>query len=324
MAHEAGSGGGVEQRWALVVPHREHMLAVARRRCPSEEDAEDVVQEAMLRVAEYDKLDPARVGALLTSVTTRLAIDLYRARVRAQRYQSRLVHVPEQEAPPDEAALDAGEALWLAAQLQKLPEREREVFRERVAGYTVGEAASRLGLSYKSVESAFTRARGRMRTWATAGALLAMEYLRRLRQRPGAVLASMAMMSAGCLILSSLPEQPPAGARHLVGQAPPALALWSGATWPVMPAAIPRDAASRGAAASGRLALADGQKAAVTASGAQAHVVFEKHVTAPGGNEAGVGVSQQPSNGGFTADTVACVTGTWAAAQRLDTRGLAC
>ena len=72
------------------------------------------------------------------------------------------------------------------------------------------------------------------------------------------------------------------------------------------------------------MALAAGQKAAVTASGAPTHVVFQKQVTAPGGNEAGVGVSQQPSNGSFTGDTMACVTGTWDAAQRLDTRGLGC
>jgi RNA polymerase sigma factor (sigma-70 family) len=203
----------LQQRWALVLPHREHMLAVARRRCASEEDAEDCVQEAMLRVAQFEGLDPERVGALLTSVTARLAVDLHRARARARRHLPRLVAVPEQQAPPDEAALDAGEALWLAAQVQSLPEREREVLRQRAAGYSVGEAAARLSLSYKSVESAFTRARGRMRAWAGVGVLLVAEHLRRLRSRPAAVWTPMALVSAGCLILSSLPAHVP-GTRH--------------------------------------------------------------------------------------------------------------
>jgi RNA polymerase sigma factor (sigma-70 family) len=200
---------GAAERWALLVPLRDHMLAVARRRCASDEDAEDCVHEAMLRVAQFDKLDPARIEALLTSITTRLAVDQHRARAREQRYQPRLVHVPAQQAPPDEAALDAGEAVWLAAQVHQLPERERDVFRQRAAGYSVPETAARLALSYKSVESAFTRARGRMRNWAGAGVLLIAEYLRRLRTRSASAWASMAMVSAGCVILSALPSARP-------------------------------------------------------------------------------------------------------------------
>jgi RNA polymerase sigma-70 factor (ECF subfamily) len=210
----------VQQRWALVTPHREHMLAVARRRCASPEDAEDCAHEAMLRVAQFESLDPARVEALLTSITTRLAVDLHRVRTRERRYQPRLVHVPEQQAPPDEAALDADEARWLAAQVSLLPDRERAVFEQRAAGYSATETAARLRLSYKSVESAFTRARSRMRWWAGGAVLLVAEYLRRLRQRTAAVWTSAAMVSAGYLILSSLhgsapqtgtgPQMPPA------------------------------------------------------------------------------------------------------------------
>jgi len=203
----------VEARWALVLPYREHMLAVARRRCTTDADAEDCVQDAMLRVAEFEGLDPERVGALLTSVTVRLAVDIHRARARARRHLPRLVSVPAQQPPPDEAALDNHEAMWLAAQVQHLPEREREVLRHRAAGYSAGEAAARLSLSYKAAESAFTRARGRMRTWAGAGALLVAEYLRRLRQRPAAAWASMAMVSAA-VVLSSLSQLPRAAGRH--------------------------------------------------------------------------------------------------------------
>lgn len=197
-----------DERWALILPHREHMLNVARRRCRTEEDAEDCVHEAMLRVAQFEELDPARAAAMLTSVTARLAVDMHRRRARATRYLPRLVSVPAQQAQPDEAVLDASEAQWLAAQMRNLPDREREVLRQRAAGYSAGELAARLSVSYKSVESAYTRARGRMRMWAGAGSLLVAEYLRRLRlrQHPAAVAVSLAMVSAGCLVLSSLPH----------------------------------------------------------------------------------------------------------------------
>jgi RNA polymerase sigma-70 factor (ECF subfamily) len=213
------------------------MLAVARRRCASAEDAEDCVHEAMLRVAQFAGLDPARVEALLTSVVTRLAVDMHRARARAQRYQPRLLHVPEQQEPPDEAALDAAEARWLAAQMEQLPARERDVLRRRVAGHSVSETAALLSLSYKSVESAFTRARGRMRMWAAAGSLLLADLLRRLREHPAATWASLAAVSAGCLILST--QQVPAQHGGAASTAAGSAASWhaTGAELPPQPVA---------------------------------------------------------------------------------------
>jgi RNA polymerase sigma-70 factor (ECF subfamily) len=206
---DEGQRPDIDARWALVLPLREHMLAVARRRCTSDEDAEDCVHEAMLRVVGFADLDHSRVEALLTSITTRVAVDMHRARQRAHRYQPQLLSVPEQQAPPDEAVLDTAEAHWLASRIAHLPERERAVFRQRAAGYTAGDAAARLNLSYKAVESAFTRARARMRVWAAAGTLLVLDWLRRLRQRQRPNLglaASIAVVSAGALLATALPH----------------------------------------------------------------------------------------------------------------------
>lgn len=216
-----------EARWALLLPLREHLLAVARRRCSSEEDAEDCVHEAMLRVAQFDGLDPERAGALLTSVTVRMAMDMHRARARARRHLPRLVSVAAQHQAPDEALLDSDEARWLAAQVERLPDRERDVLLERAAGYSVGESAARLSLSYKAVESAFTRARGRMRAWAGAAVLLAAEYLRRLRQRPNTGLAaSMVMVSAGVLLITSFQRHPTQAAERPQASTATSHGLW--------------------------------------------------------------------------------------------------
>jgi len=272
----------MSERWALVAPHHEHMLAVARRRCATEEDAEDCVQEAMLRVARFERLDPDRVAAMLTSVTTRLIVDMHRVRARELRYRPRLVDVPEQLAPPDEAALDTDEARWLASRVEDLPERERAVFTHRAAGFSVGEAAARLNLTYKSVESAFTRARGRLRLWAGAGALLVAEYVRRLRvrQHPAAMLASLAMVSAGCLVLSSLSRSSPpeTGAR----QAPPAAEAltWSNAaalSAPAGNAATPAKVASSATGPAAGLPGAPGSSSTRTAG----RTIFHTGVPGP-------------------------------------------
>jgi RNA polymerase sigma factor (sigma-70 family) len=166
------SGFGLDERWALVVPHREHLVAIAARRCPTQQDAEDCAHEAMLRAVGYRQLDPARVGALLTAIVLRVSADLARRRGAELRGRPRLAMVPAQLVPPDEAVLDHDEARWLAEQLERLPAREREVFEHRAAGLSAAETARLLALSYKSVESAFTRARGRLRLWATRTAWL--------------------------------------------------------------------------------------------------------------------------------------------------------
>lgn len=156
------------QRWALVSPHREHLLAVARRRCANPEDAEDCVHEALLKTVAYPGLDPSRTAALLTAMVTRACADLARQRSTEHRGRPRLVTLPEQVAGPEEAVTDRAEAHWLAEQIEHLPEREGQVLRRRVAGLTVPETATSLQLSYKAVESALARARGRLRLLASA------------------------------------------------------------------------------------------------------------------------------------------------------------
>ena len=199
---ETGDGLGLEARWALVAPHRDRLLVIAQRRCPTAEDAEDCVHEAMVRAVAYPALDPGRVGPLLSTLVLRVAVDHARKRSRELRGRHRLVTVASQsQQAPDEAVADHDEAVWLAAQLTRLPERERQVFARRAAGLSVGETATTLELTYKSVESAFTRARGRLRLWATGTALALGALLRRQRSRPALAAALVASVaSVACLV----------------------------------------------------------------------------------------------------------------------------
>ena len=310
---------GTDERWALLAPLREAMLLVARRRCATEADAEDCVHEAMLRAATFERLDPARAKALLTSITMRLAVDMHRRRAREERYQPRLVQVPEQQVPPDEAALDAGEALWLAAQIQRLPERESAVLQQRMAGYTATETARRLSLSYKSVESAFTRARGRMRTWAGGGVLLVLEYPRRLRgrqQRPAVVLASLAMMSTSYVLLSTLHGPEASHAADATRGEPllsPALA-WRAATPGMAAASLGAGRTSHDPASSGPQLPSTTRTGTVQPTGPSGQTIFHTEVPEPpgqGGNKPllAVDLTQYQDSTPLTAGRVTtCVT----------------
>jgi RNA polymerase sigma factor (sigma-70 family) len=151
----------LRRRWKLVLPHREQMLAIARRRVATREDAEDVVATALVRTVEHPKLDEARVGAFLCTTVMRLAVDVHRDRDRqlavGTREATRALPGPSVE----ELVCDEAEARWLAEQLQDLPERERQVLQARLSGMTAQQASAHLGLTAKATENAFTRVRQR-------------------------------------------------------------------------------------------------------------------------------------------------------------------
>lgn len=152
-----------ERLWLLVLAHRERLLRLSRARTASAQDAEDCVQEAMLRCVEFKNLDESRLGPFLTTVTLRLCADRYRERANEERLRRRL-GPGELEAPgPEDDVCDRSEAVWLATRFGELTPRQQEIVRAREAGLSCAEVASRLQVSYVSVESSLARARSRFR-----------------------------------------------------------------------------------------------------------------------------------------------------------------
>ncbi|MEW2631383.1 sigma-70 family RNA polymerase sigma factor [Streptomyces sp. NPDC048389] len=163
-----------QERWQRAWSHREDLLKVARRRSMTPEDAEDAVHEAMLRAAEHPHLDDDRLGAWLTTVTMRLCVDRHRQVNReAQVRTSPRLHPPG-PVPVDEAVCDRAEARWLAVRSSELPARQAEALWLKSEDLDVGQVASKMGLSYRTVESLLARARRTLRNSlaATLGLVL--------------------------------------------------------------------------------------------------------------------------------------------------------
>src|SRR2546430_11713444 len=95
--------------------HRTHLRAVAYRMLGSMSEADDAVQESWLRLNRSDTAAVANLGAWLTTVVARVALDMLRAR-RARREDylgswlpEPLVSVEGREDPEQEALLaDSG------------------------------------------------------------------------------------------------------------------------------------------------------------------------------------------------------------------------
>lgn len=162
---EAARGGDRAAFGQLIDRHRPRAAAIARGMLGSREDADDVVQEALLQA--YLGLarlrEPAAFGAWLCGITANLA----RMRLRSRREPPRSLDAGGRAVPASfEASLiDELDSLRkLRTALEPLPPAEREaVLMHYVDGLTAQEIAALLGERPGTVRVRLHRARERLR-----------------------------------------------------------------------------------------------------------------------------------------------------------------
>jgi RNA polymerase sigma-70 factor, ECF subfamily len=134
----------------------QRLVASIRRRLGDGDDAEDVAQEAFVRL--LDEEAPFNARAWLFTVARRLASDRQRAARRHERLA--LLH----SADPDslDPAVERAESVAAVREvLAALTERERQLLLLHHDGYSYREIAARIGVSPASVGSLLTRAHRR-------------------------------------------------------------------------------------------------------------------------------------------------------------------
>jgi RNA polymerase sigma-70 factor (ECF subfamily) len=145
----------------LVDRHLPTVLAIARRMLRDDAEAEDVAQEALLRLwrnAAALELGAGGVRPWLRRVASNLCID----RVRARRNTTAVDQVPEQAEPAGQVRHLAERELGarVDAALKALPERQRlAITLFHYEGMSQIEVGGVLGISDEAVESLLARAR---------------------------------------------------------------------------------------------------------------------------------------------------------------------
>src|SRR5579884_3002042 len=89
---------------------RTHLQAVAYRMLGSLSEADDAVQETWLRLSRSDATGIENLGAWLTTVVSRVCLDMLRSR-RSRREEPLDTHVPDPIVSSEDAADPEHEAL---------------------------------------------------------------------------------------------------------------------------------------------------------------------------------------------------------------------
>lgn len=148
---EPGNNRNVDWR-AVFGEHRAQLQRAALKILGNPAHAEDVVQDAYLKVIEaasvFDVREPV---AYLFQMVRNLAVDVYRRAALEARFfvgEEQGVDVPERSGTPESITVSRQDLRLVAEALAALPERTRRAFElHRLGGLTQREIADKLGIS---------------------------------------------------------------------------------------------------------------------------------------------------------------------------------
>jgi RNA polymerase sigma-70 factor (ECF subfamily) len=159
---ERAAGGDIDAFEALARRHTPAMRAQARRLTRSASDADDAVQDALLRAWSGipDLREPAAVRGWMMRIAANSALALIRRRGPGMASEDELVLHPDPGPGPEASSISGSALTHLGHALSGLPEHQRQcwVLRE-MGGLSYEEIAKVLDISETSVRGRITRAR---------------------------------------------------------------------------------------------------------------------------------------------------------------------
>ena len=160
------ANGDPEAARALTVRHLGTVITFAKRLIPSDADAEDIAQEAMLRlwkIASDWRPGEAKVTTWLYRVTRNLCID----RLRQKKHTDiDAVAEPADDTPSVQSQMEQSARMSaLRDALAELPERQRvAVTLRHIEGLSNPEIADAMEISVEAVESLTARGKRMLKT----------------------------------------------------------------------------------------------------------------------------------------------------------------
>jgi RNA polymerase sigma-70 factor (ECF subfamily) len=162
---------GSHQAFSILVRrHSDRFFRMAYRLCSKTQTAEDLVQDAFLKIWKNPSLWKEGKGAKFTTWFYRILLNQHIDAMRAQKAvnvaDEHLVRFADDRIKPDENVIQMEEQAMIEAAINALPERQRMAlnlcFYE---GITNAQAADVMGINIKAVESLLMRAKAGVRDY---------------------------------------------------------------------------------------------------------------------------------------------------------------
>jgi RNA polymerase sigma factor (sigma-70 family) len=147
--------------------YKRRLLGVCRRYAHTTFEAEDLFQEAFIKIFKYinNLKEPERVGLWVKSVLIRTAIDYFRKHNALYVYENEENEGDFTEKEDDFSILDVLEREQVLEIIHKMPEGYRLVVNlYLIDGYEHAEIAEMLGISIGTSKSQLSRAKQYLRT----------------------------------------------------------------------------------------------------------------------------------------------------------------
>lgn len=148
-----------------VVPLRERLLHISLRLIEEEADAEDVVQEVLLKLWQMrEALDQYKsVEALAVTMTKNLTLDKIKLR-KPKADEAELIRLDSETRSPAEQLEQQDAVDCIRRLIEQLPTLQQTVIHMKdVEGYELSEIAAITGTQIESVRSNLSRARKKIR-----------------------------------------------------------------------------------------------------------------------------------------------------------------
>ena len=148
-----------------VLPLRDKLLNYARKLTEDPSDAEDAVQEIMLKLWNMrQKLDEYQsIEALAMTMTHHLCMDIWRAK-RPDSLSLEQVQAPSRSATPERLLEEKDEFRLMREIIDSLPTLQRTIIQMKdVQEYETEEIAEITGCSAEAIRSNLSRARKKVR-----------------------------------------------------------------------------------------------------------------------------------------------------------------
>lgn len=168
--------GRAEAFDALVLRHTSKFYGLAWKTCPDKHEAEDIVQEAFMKLWQNPKsFDPAK-GAKFTTWFYRVVLNLALDRAKKKRPvtgEEVIMQMADYDLLPPEALEERQRQMLLETAIQELPERQRTAIN---LCYTEGlsnkDAADVMDIGLKALESLLMRAKAGIKDMMTRQGLM--------------------------------------------------------------------------------------------------------------------------------------------------------